>query len=187
MIAFFIILAAAIVLFVVIRRKKASVSAPRDTTSNAVTPNTVTPSGVMVFSSVLVSGAILAAIDEGISKTIERMPAEWIGGRNLREYKVRFVAPEGTGSQGNPYLVRGGIQTWGYVEGISTDPTGNSDRMVIVIPYQQDWSHPEWVSGTAWSESEHVVERLASIQLNDPEIFWKWARLGADDTHPHRP
>lgn len=186
-----LIIIAAIVLFVVLRRKKGSVSNPQDATSNAPTPGNVfassTPGHVFVYSDIVVPDSILAAIDEGITKTIDRMPAEWTGGRDLSGYAVRFLAPEGIGSQGNPYLIRGGIETWGYVSGISTDPTGNSDRMAIVMPYQQDWPHPEWVSGTAWSESEHIVERLASIQLNDPEIFWKWARLEADDTHPHRP
>lgn len=151
-------------------------------------PDYRTPKGVTVIASVEVPPQILQAVDEGIQATITRMPADWTGGRRFSDYRMQFVTPDGCcGSMGNPYLVRGGIQTWGYVAGISEDPTGKSDHMVIVLPYQQDWAHPEWVSGTVWSESEHWVERLASIQLNDPEIFWKWQRQGADDTHPHRP
>lgn len=148
-------------------------------------PDYTTIHGVRVTSPVVVPPEALQAVDEGIQNTIERMPVNWTGGRNLAEYRVEFVAPAGIGSQGNPYVLRGGIPTWGYVSGISTDP--KQDHMVIVMPYQQDWAHPEWVSGTAWSESEHIVERLASIQLNDREIFWKWQRAGADDSHPHRP
>lgn len=191
MIAFFIILTLAAIVLFAVRRKQAIAPKPQDTASNQLPLGNVlassTPGHVFVYSDVPVPNEILLAIDEGIQKTIDRVPVEWVGGRNLSEYTVRFVAPDGIGSQGNPYLIRGGIETWGYVEGISTDPTGNSDNMVIVMPYQEDWSHPEWVSGTAASESEHWVERLASIQLDDPEIFWKWVREGAQDVHPHRP
>jgi hypothetical protein len=165
-------------------------SSPGDSGSGGPGPDQHTKKGVQVVSPVLVPDAALDAIDEGIQKAIDRMPAEWTGGRDLAEYRVNFVTPDGCcGSAGNPYLVRGGIQTWGYVSGISSDPTGNSDHMAIVMPHQQDngWAHPEWVSGTAWSETEHLLERKASIQRNDPEIFWKWQRAGADDTHPHRP
>lgn len=187
MTALFIILAviAAIVLLVVVRRRNGSVDAPEPQDTASIS----TPGGVTVFSNVWIRDEALLAIDEGITKTIERMPGEWMGGRYLPQYTVHFVAPDGFGPQGNPFLVHGGIETWGYVEGISNDPSGNSDHMIIVMPDQQanGWTRPDWVSGTAWSESEHIAERLASIQLNDPEIFWKWARLGADDTHPHRP
>jgi hypothetical protein len=148
----------------------------------------MTPQRVIVMSPVSVPDSALNAIDQGIQTAIDKMPASWTGGRILSEYKVTFVAPEGYGAQGNPYITRGGIKAWGYVSGISADdPSGRSDQMVIVMPHQQDivWSHPEWISGTAWSEAEHVLERKASIQLNDPEIFTQW--VGPNDVHPHRP
>jgi hypothetical protein len=148
----------------------------------------LTPKGATVYSKVEVPASALSAIDDGLQATIDRMPDGWTGGRDLSEYKIQFVAPVGFTAEGVPYLVRGGIDTWGYVDGISSnDASGRSDHMVIVLPYQQDWARPDWVMGTVHSESEHWVERRASIQFNDPEIFWMWARAGADDRHPHRP
>jgi hypothetical protein len=118
MTALFIILAviAAIVLLIVVRRRNGSVDVPEPQDAASIS----TPGGVTVFSSVAVPNEALIAIDEGITKTIERMPVEWNGGQNLSGYTVKFVAPDGVSSQGSPYVLRGGIPAWGYVEGSQT-------------------------------------------------------------------
>jgi hypothetical protein len=99
MTALFIILVviAAIVLLVVVRRRNGSVDVPEPQDTASIS----TPGGASVFSNVAVPNEALIAIDEGITKTIERMPAEWMGGRNLSQYRIEFVEPEAC-SQGNP-------------------------------------------------------------------------------------
>jgi hypothetical protein len=183
MTALFIILVviAAVVLLVVVRRRNGSVDVPEPQDTASIS----TPGGASVFSNVAVPHEALLASDEGIQKAIERMPAEWTGGRNISDYRIEFVEPQAWNQDGSPALIAGGIQTAGTVKNIR----GDGSEMIIVVPHQEAvaWRFLDYLTGTIWSESEHCGEYRACIQLNDPEIFWKWARLGADDTHPHRP
>jgi hypothetical protein len=64
----------------------------------------LTPKGATVYSKVEVPASALAAIDDGLQATIDRMPAGWSGGRNISEYKIQFVAPVGFTAEGVPYL-----------------------------------------------------------------------------------
>jgi uncharacterized protein (DUF736 family) len=160
-----------------------------------VTPATTAPfitlDGVQVFSKVEVPSEALKAVDKGLWLQIDRMPAEWSRGRHPSEYRIEFVEPQAWNQDGSPALIAGGTQTTGTVRGINTDPA--KDDMVILLPHQEavGWRYLALESGQgaivggAWSESEHVAERWASIQLNDPEIFTKW--VGPNDVHPHRP
>jgi hypothetical protein len=88
----------------------------------------LTPKGATVYSKVEVPASALSAIDDGLQATIDRMPDGWTGGRDISEYKIQFVAPVGFTAEGIPYLVRGGIDTWGYVDGISSNDASGKKR-----------------------------------------------------------
>jgi hypothetical protein len=136
-----------------------------------------TTKGASVRSSVPVPEAALAAIDEGVSAQISRMPAEWMNVRRVADYSVRFTDPEAWNQDGSPALVVGGIQTAGTVKGL-----GSGGDVYILLPHQQsvDWRYLDYLMHSAWHEAEHYSE-----WFNDREVFDRYAV--ANDVHPHRP
>jgi hypothetical protein len=156
-----------------------------------------TLAGVRVTSPVEVPPEALKAIDEGIQRSISKMPAEWTHARNPYDYKVVFVAPDLINEYGEPVLlVNGSIRAAGETKGYCTrdqnDCAGTfykCGEVYLRIPHQagQNWQMLDLLAGAVAAEAEHEEEGEAvAAKEAEPEEFCKWAWPNAD-THPHRP
>jgi hypothetical protein len=158
-------------------------------------PDYTTPGGVHVSSPVEVPPEALRAIDEGIQRSIDRMPANWTHARSHRDYTVKFVAPDLINEYGEPVLLVSGVRAAGETKGYCTrnqnDCAGTFYKcgdVYLRIPHQagQRWQLLDLLAGAVAAEAEHEEEGEAvAAKEAAPEEFCKWAWPNAD-IHPHR-
>lgn len=120
--------------------------------------------------------AVAASIDGGISSCIAGMLPDWTLGRHHTDYLIAFVEPTAQTAMGEPALAIAGIKSAGTVVGVGGD---GYHTPTILLPFQDGWRFPDYLTNSVWFEGEHYAE-----WLNDEAVFWRYT--GINDSHPHR-